>query len=141
MRVIRAEVVGMCFGVRDALNVIDEIGDPSAVTIYGQLVHNEIVQSRLEARGFTTENEARRARSLPATPQVLITAHGISEKERHRLQVAGKQLVDTTCPLVTRVHQAARALASGWPSRTGDRPARTRRGRGSHRRPRRFRRD
>ena len=28
MRVIRAEVLGMCFGVRDALAVIDRIGDP-----------------------------------------------------------------------------------------------------------------
>ena len=110
MRVIRADVLGMCFGVRDALAVIDAIDEPRAVTIHGQLVHNEIVQSRLESRGFAIEDEAHRARSLPATPSVLITAHGISERERQRLVVAGKRLIDTTCPLVTRVHQAARTL-------------------------------
>ena len=38
--------------VRDALAVIDGISEPRAVTIHGQLVHNEIVQSRLESRGF-----------------------------------------------------------------------------------------
>jgi 4-hydroxy-3-methylbut-2-en-1-yl diphosphate reductase len=46
---------------------------------------------------------------------VLVTAHGISDRERGRLEAEGKQLIDTTCPLVARVHQAARALqAEGY---------------------------
>jgi 4-hydroxy-3-methylbut-2-enyl diphosphate reductase len=110
MRVIRADVLGMCFGVRDALAVIDKIDEPAAVSIHGQLVHNAIVQSRLESRGFAIEDEAHRATTLPATPWVVITAHGISDKERQRLEAAGKRMIDTTCPLVTRVHQAARSL-------------------------------
>ncbi len=40
----------------------------------------------------------------------MITAHGISEVERQRLQAANKQLIDTTCPLVRRVHEAAMEL-------------------------------
>ena len=28
MRVIRADVMGMCFGVRDALKIIESIGEP-----------------------------------------------------------------------------------------------------------------
>jgi len=112
MQVIRADVLGMCFGVRDALGVIDGIGEPRAVTIHGQLVHNEIVQSRLQSRGFVIQDEAERAKSLPDTPLVLITAHGISDRQRERLKSVGKQIVDTTCPLVTRVHQAALALGA-----------------------------
>ena len=112
MRVIRADVLGMCFGVRDALEVIDGIADPRRVTIHGQLVHNEIVHSRLEVQGFAMNDEVGRATALPETPLVLITAHGISNKERERLEAAGKQLVDTTCPLVTRVHHAACSLES-----------------------------
>lgn len=61
MRVIRADVLGMCFGVRDALTVIDGISEPRAVTIHGQLVHNEIVQSRLESKGFALQDEPDRA--------------------------------------------------------------------------------
>jgi len=38
---------------------------------------------------------------------VLITAHGVSNNERNRLQENNKQLIDTTCPLVRRVHEAA----------------------------------
>src|SRR5262249_27418684 len=47
---------------------------------------------------------------VPRTPLVLITAHGVSEAERSRLQGAGKKLLDTTCPLVNRAHDAARQL-------------------------------
>ena len=72
--------------------------------------------SRGSNRGDSrSQDEAQRAKSLPETPAVLITAHGISDRERQRLESAGKRLVDTTCPLVTRVHQAARrSQAEGY---------------------------
>jgi 4-hydroxy-3-methylbut-2-enyl diphosphate reductase len=117
MRVIRAEVAGMCFGVRDALAVIDGIADPRDVTIHGQLVHNEVVLEDLKARGFSMRGESERGDGLEGVPasRVLITAHGISDRERGRLLTAGKGLVDTTCPLVLRVHQAAKRLqAEGY---------------------------
>ena len=41
---------------------------------------------------------------------VLITAHGVSDVERGRLIAAGRSLIDTTCPLVRRAHDAAMAL-------------------------------
>jgi 4-hydroxy-3-methylbut-2-en-1-yl diphosphate reductase len=58
MRVIRAEVLGMCFGVRDALQVLQELAEPEVVTIHGQLVHNEAVLSRLRERCFVQVEEA-----------------------------------------------------------------------------------
>jgi 4-hydroxy-3-methylbut-2-enyl diphosphate reductase len=110
MNIIRAEVMGLCFGVRDALKVIDAVVDPRDVTIHGELVHNEVILSGLELRGFSMTAEARRE-SIPETPEVLITAHGISDRERNRLATSGKRLIDTTCPLVRRVHHAAMGLA------------------------------
>jgi 4-hydroxy-3-methylbut-2-enyl diphosphate reductase len=79
------------------------------VTIHGQLVHNEVVLQQLGARGFRMAAEADRER-LPETETVLITAHGISQRERSRLTTAGKTLIDTTCPLVRRVHDTAMRL-------------------------------
>src|SRR5271157_885549 len=118
MRVIRAEVMGMCFGVRDALQVIEEIRDPRGVTILGQLVHNEVVLGDLQARGFAMQPEPSGDRSgelAPGGRRVLITAHGISDRQRLLLESAGKTLIDTTCPLVVRAHQAAQALrAQGY---------------------------
>jgi 4-hydroxy-3-methylbut-2-enyl diphosphate reductase len=109
MKVIVADVLGMCFGVRDALAATEAVQQPDRVTIHGELVHNEEVLARLRSRGFALADEARR-RSVPNTDQVLVTAHGISDAERRRLESAGKHLLDTTCPLVARAHQAARSL-------------------------------
>ena len=109
MNVIRAEEMGMCFGVRDALKVAGSVVDPARVTIHGELVHNPEVNRRLSEAGFRQVAEG--DRDPPAsTPLVLITAHGISDRERRRLEAAGKRLIDATCPLVRRVHEAAQGL-------------------------------
>jgi 4-hydroxy-3-methylbut-2-enyl diphosphate reductase len=114
MKIIKADVLGMCFGVRDALAIMDDIATPAEVTIHGELVHNEKILDDLDERGFKSVGENQR-RALPVTQAVLITAHGVSDKERARLTQAGKQLIDTTCPLVTRAHQAAQKLqADGY---------------------------
>ncbi|WP_435018620.1 4-hydroxy-3-methylbut-2-enyl diphosphate reductase [Tundrisphaera sp. TA3] len=111
MKIIRAEEMGMCFGVRDALKIAGAVRDPSRVTIHGELVHNPEVTRRLADAGFRQAPEG--DRDPPAeTPLVLITAHGVSEAERKRLESAGKTLIDATCPLVRRVHEAAQELAA-----------------------------
>ncbi|MBS0266386.1 MAG: 4-hydroxy-3-methylbut-2-enyl diphosphate reductase [Planctomycetes bacterium] len=110
MQVLIAEALGFCFGVRDALEAAERTPDPGRVTIHGELVHNPVVTHRLQSKGFQQNPEAKRD-ELPPTPLVMITAHGISDRERHRLEKAGHQLIDTTCPLVQRVHRAAQQLA------------------------------
>ena len=111
MNVIRAEEMGMCFGVRDALGATRSVGDPTLVTIHGELVHNPRVARQLEEAGFRQSGEDSRNAAV-GTPLVLITAHGVSNAERQRLAAANKALIDTTCPLVRRAHDAAQALQS-----------------------------
>ena len=109
MNVVRAQEMGMCFGVRDALRVTEAVSNPGDVTIHGELVHNGEVLRRLASKGFGMTSEAQRDR-IPETPLILITAHGVSDRERARLEAGGKQLLDSTCPLVVRAHEAARQL-------------------------------
>jgi 4-hydroxy-3-methylbut-2-enyl diphosphate reductase len=101
--------MGMCFGVKDALSTIMMMDSPEKATIYGQLVHNPEILERMEALGFSMLEESNRT-PVVSTPGVVITAHGLSDKERGTLKAAGKTLVDTTCPLVNRVHQVAKVL-------------------------------
>lgn len=110
MEIIRAEAMGFCFGVRDALELASTVDRPDEVTIHGDLVHNETVLDDLRDRGFTLTGEEER--DVPPTDRVLVTAHGISDAERSRLESAGKSLIDTTCPLVRRAHDAAVGLAA-----------------------------
>src|SRR5262245_59824117 len=95
MILIEAEAMGMCFGVRDALAALDHIAEPATATIHGELVHNPLVLQQLSLRGFRQQDEADRAK-LPDSETVVVTAHGISEKERRRLRAAGKRIIDTT---------------------------------------------
>jgi 4-hydroxy-3-methylbut-2-enyl diphosphate reductase len=109
MEVVRAEELGMCFGVRDALRATRSVADPTLVTIHGELVHNPRVAAQLGEAGFRQSSEDTRETAVQ-TPLVLITAHGVSNAERQRLAAANKALIDTTCPLVRRAHDAAQAL-------------------------------
>ena len=109
MKVIRAKEMGMCFGVRDALHTTQTLPDPTRITIRGELVHNPRVTTHLDELGFRQTPEAALS-SIPRTPVVMITAHGVSNTERRRLAAAKKELIDTTCPLVRRAHEAAQEL-------------------------------
>lgn len=107
MKVLLAESLGMCFGVRGALERARGVESPREVSIHGQIVHNPTILDEMSVRGFHVTAE-RDLQGVPDRRRVLITAHGVSDRERRRLEVAGKELIDTTCPLVRRAHEAAR---------------------------------
>ncbi|MDP6373314.1 MAG: hypothetical protein QF634_12505 [Vicinamibacterales bacterium] len=60
----------------------------------------------MRAAGFRQSAEDNRD-TVARTPLVLIAAHGLSHTERHRLSAAHEAVIDTTCPLVRRAHDAA----------------------------------
>jgi len=110
MKVIKAKAMGMCFGVRDALEIIAQLPTPEHTTIYGELVHNPKVLETLTQRGIRMISEM--ARTPLQTESLVITAHGVSDKERQILVKRAKTVYDTTCPLVRKVHQQAQAFAA-----------------------------
>jgi 4-hydroxy-3-methylbut-2-en-1-yl diphosphate reductase len=115
VKIIRARTMGMCFGVQDALEVVTALDSPQGVAIYGQLVHNPEVCNRLKELGIHSMEEKDRSREQKGNEllekdisRIVITAHGISDRERNVLEEKGKTLIDTTCPLVRRVHELAK---------------------------------
>ncbi len=109
MKIIRAEFMGLCFGVRDALTIARETAAPESVSIYGELVHNPTIQGELASRGFRVVGEKHRD-STQLTNRVMVTAHGISQKRLAILSSHASEIIDTTCPLVRRVHEATQTL-------------------------------
>jgi 4-hydroxy-3-methylbut-2-enyl diphosphate reductase len=104
--IIRAAHLGMCFGVRDAIALAIAQAESEPLTILGDLVHNETVLAELRQRGiqFVSQPEAAR------TSSVMITAHGASEKMRHRVRHGGVKVVEATCPLVHVAHRTVSNL-------------------------------
>jgi len=96
-----AKHYGMCFGVRDALNLAESTAKKGPVSILGQLVHNPVVRSRLTEMGA---QEIPIDSSSAPQSQVMITAHGASDQVRGSWQQRGYHVADATCPLVRRAH-------------------------------------
>src|SRR6266849_6171606 len=100
MEVRMAEHYGMCFGVRDAVDLALRVTRQGPLTILGDLVHNPDVVSQMDAAGA---KRARQAEEVQ-TRAVLLTAHGTADRVKSQLRSQGFQVHDATCPLVKRVH-------------------------------------
>ncbi len=111
MKILRAEHLGMCFGVRDAIALAVETARQTPLTVLGDLVHNETVLAGLQARGIRF---AQRPEGV-ATRHVMITAHGTSERALDRARAQGLNVLEATCPLVHVAHRAlAKLVAEGF---------------------------
>jgi 4-hydroxy-3-methylbut-2-en-1-yl diphosphate reductase len=107
MKIQLAEHYGLCFGVRDAIAQAERLAAQGPLTILGELVHNPVVRERLAQRGV---REGALDRESAATPQVMITAHGASDRKRAEWRAAGFGVADGTCPLVRQAHEQLRLL-------------------------------
>ncbi|HEV2210436.1 MAG TPA: 4-hydroxy-3-methylbut-2-enyl diphosphate reductase [Verrucomicrobiae bacterium] len=105
MKIIRAEHLGMCFGVRDAIALALAEARLQPLTILGDLVHNETVLAGLRAAGIRMASQT----EAITTPAVMITAHGASQAMLRRVRSRGLAVLEATCPLV---HVAHRAVAN-----------------------------
>ena len=106
MKLIRAEHLGFCFGVRDALDLARNEASRGPLTVLGDLVHNDAVLADLRNRGVRIERQL----EAVTTPQVLITAHGASERRLAEVRARGHHVIEATCPLVRHAHQTLAQL-------------------------------
>ena len=111
MKILRASHLGMCFGVRDAIDLAQQTARHEPLTVFGDLVHNPTVLERLHTQGVQIERQA----AAISTVAVMITAHGASERARRQLADTGRRVIEATCPLVHAAHRAvARLVRDGF---------------------------
>ena len=106
MKIIRAEHLGMCFGVKDAIALAVETARHQPLTILGDLVHNQTVLAELKQRGIQFQTDAKEV----GTGTVMITAHGASERKLGAVRERGLRVLEATCPLVHVAHRAVAKL-------------------------------
>ncbi|MCM8745486.1 4-hydroxy-3-methylbut-2-enyl diphosphate reductase [Thermomicrobium sp. CFH 73360] len=108
-RIVLAEVMGYCWGVRRALEIIQQAAQQGPIATVGDVIHNPQVVDRLRAQGIEPVSSVAEARER-GFRRVAITAHGAGPQRAQEAQAAGLELIDTTCPLVTKVQRLAEKL-------------------------------
>src|SRR6478672_3617402 len=97
---------GFCAGVVRAIDVVKIALDLYGAPIYvrKEIVHNKHVVDELRAAGAIFIEELD---EVPAGARVIFSAHGVSPLVRTQAVERNLQVIDATCPLVTKVHLEA----------------------------------
>lgn len=109
-KIVVAQELGYCWGVRRALDIIQDAASPeSRVAPIGDIIHNPQVVQRLRDRGVEGSSSVEEAKER-GFHRVAITAHGMGPHLAQQADEHGMELIDTTCPLVTKVQRLAQKL-------------------------------
>jgi len=101
-----AESYGFCFGVKRAIKIAEENRDSST---YGPLIHNSKEIARLEEDfkvGLTDDYK-----SFKSGDKAIVRTHGIPKNELEELKENSVDVVDATCPYVTKPQQICQEMS------------------------------
>ncbi len=108
MQTERASELGLCFGVRRALDLLREASlRYGALQTLGPLAHNRVLLHELESKGIETVDTIEGLTG----PVVIVSAHGVAPDTMRRLHERHFTIIDTTCPNVARAQRIAAQMA------------------------------
>ncbi len=106
MKIELAESYGFCFGVKRAIKIAEE--NKNAAT-YGPLIHNSKEIARLDSDykvGLTEDYK-----TFQEGDKAIVRTHGIVKDELSALKASGVNVVDATCPFVTKPQEIAQEMS------------------------------
>jgi 4-hydroxy-3-methylbut-2-enyl diphosphate reductase len=109
-RVLLAEPRGFCAGVEMAIKALAWMvrAFPPPVYCYHEIVHNKIVVERFERQGVIFVDEID---DVPPGCPIMLSAHGSAPEVVAAAEARGSYVVDSVCPLVTKVHHEVKVRA------------------------------
>lgn len=114
MKVFLAKPRGFCAGVDRAIDVVEialEIFGPP-VYVRHEIVHNDHVVNELRSKGAIFLDDVN---EIPEGSVTIFSAHGVSPAVREQARERKLNIIDATCPLVTKVHlEAIRYAKKGY---------------------------
>lgn len=101
---------GYCAGVDRAVQMVERALETCGAPVYvrKEIVHNLHVVSELEKRGAIFVDSEQ---EIPEGSVCIFSAHGVSPEVRRNAEARKLQVIDATCPLVTKVHLEAKRFA------------------------------
>ena len=114
MDILLAEPRGYCAGVVRAVDIVEialtKIGNP--IYVRHEIIHNQHVVNELKDKGAIFVEEIS---EIPENSTVIFSAHGVSPLVWEEAQKKNLNIIDATCPLVTKVHvEAIRYAKDGY---------------------------
>jgi 4-hydroxy-3-methylbut-2-enyl diphosphate reductase len=110
LRVILAQPRGFCAGVERAIDIVERALEKYGAPVYvrHEIVHNKRVVDTLKARGAIFVEEVD---EIPEGAVTIFSAHGVAKKVEDGAEFRNLDVIDATCPLVTKVHKEGRRYA------------------------------
>ncbi|HZU49462.1 MAG TPA: 4-hydroxy-3-methylbut-2-enyl diphosphate reductase [Mycobacterium sp.] len=109
-RVLLAEPRGYCAGVDRAVETVERALEKHGPPVYvrHEIVHNRHVVETLAKAGAVFVDETD---EVPEGAIVVFSAHGVAPSVHASAAERQLQVIDATCPLVTKVHNEAKRFA------------------------------
>ncbi|MEM9169211.1 MAG: 4-hydroxy-3-methylbut-2-enyl diphosphate reductase [Pseudomonadota bacterium] len=110
LRVILAQPRGFCAGVERAIDIVERALAKYGAPVYvrHEIVHNKRVVDTLRDKGAVFVEEVD---EVPEGAVTVFSAHGVSKKVENGAELRMLDVIDATCPLVTKVHKEGRRYA------------------------------
>lgn len=110
MRVLLAQPRGFCAGVERAVEIVERALERYGPPVYvrHEIVHNRRVVEDLRSKGAVFVEEVD---EIPEGALTIFSAHGVSRKVEAESAKLGLEVIDATCPLVSRVHHEGQRYA------------------------------
>ena len=108
--VLLAEPRGFCAGVEMAIKALAWMVRtfPAPVYCYHEIVHNKLVVERFEDQGVVFVDDIA---DVPVGSPIMLSAHGSAPEVVDAARSRGSYVVDSVCPLVTKVHHEVKVRA------------------------------
>lgn len=107
MNIILAKPRGFCAGVTRAIETVEHALSKFGAPIYvrHEIVHNKFVVESLEKKGAIFVDDVEQ---IPFGAITIFSAHGVSDKVENDAKIRNLNVIDATCPLVSKVHREAK---------------------------------
>lgn len=103
MKIIIADPSGFCFGVSRAIDLAEQVSAKHSITqTLGKIIHNSDEVNRLSGKGILCRNALE---EIVTTQPLIIRSHGETRQVYAELERLGVDVVDATCPFVSKLHK------------------------------------
>lgn len=101
-KIFVAKTAGFCFGVDRAIKIVYNNLDNRSkrVVTLGPIIHNQSVVNDLKEKGVFAVDDVNEAADCVA----VIRSHGVPKSVYDKLKNVNAEIIDATCPFVSRIH-------------------------------------